>query len=289
MMATREIAFAKRRVALETRLRENALAYALTALAAVALKYCYGRANAEDLYWLMAPLARLVEIFTSIRFDWEPPSGFVSTSDQVTIAPACSGITFLVVCFCTLSFSLVHRYRKVAAKLAWVAFALFSAFAVTLCANTVRVIAAIYLYRADIYGQRITPEGVHRIVGIAVYLGVLLLVYLATERLTRKSALLFASQISRIRAYYPPFAWYILFTIVIPLLTALFRQDATSLIEHVLVVGVASASAFAVCLSLVVMRTRRVDLPASNREDGRHRLFTMHKINAIKEQEAKKR
>jgi exosortase K len=289
MMAVREKAFAKQRVAIETRLRANAYAYGLTAFAAIALKYRYGKASAEDLFWLVAPLARFVELLTGIRFNWEPPAGFVSTTDQVIIAPACSGITFLVICFCTLSFSLVHRRKKSLTKLTWVALALFAAYAVTLCANTVRIIAAIYLYRADIYGEWITPERVHRMVGIAVYLGVLLLVYLATERITRRRALPLGSRSSEICAYCPPFAWYILFTIMIPVLRTLGRQDAPLLIEHVLVVGFASAGAFAACLGLAVICARRVDLHGREREDDRRRPFTMCGINAIKEQEAGKR
>ncbi len=289
MMANSEKVFAQRRVVFQTRLRKNAFAYGLIAFAAIGLKYRYGKASVEDLYWLVAPLAHLVELFAGIRFNWEPPAGFVSTSAQVIIAPACSGITFLVVCFCALSLSLVHRRKTHAAKVAWVALALLAAYAVTLCANTIRIIAAVYLYRVNIYGEWITPDRVHRLVGIAIYLGVLLLVYLATERMTRQHALPFGSRLWEMRAFFPPFAWYILFTIMIPLLTALDRQGDPLLIEHVLVVGIASACAFVMCLGLVGIRSRRVDLRGREREDGLRRPFTMLRIKTITAQETGKR
>jgi len=274
---------------IQKRARESAFAYGLTAFTAIGLKHRYGAASAEELYWLLAPLARLIELLTGIRFDWMPPNGFVSTTAQSVIAPACSGITFLVVCFCTLSFSLVHRRKSSVAKFSWVALALVAAYAVTLGANTARIIVAVYLYHADIYGEWITPGRVHRMVGIVIYLAVLLPIYLAADRITRREDPPLGPGLSQIRAVCPPFVWYILFTTMIPVLTALSRHDAPLPIEHVLVVSAMSASAFAMCIGFVAIRTRRVDLSPAEREDGRYRPFTVLGIKTTKEPEIAKR
>lgn len=287
-MASSEKLSSIRRVAFGTRLRANAWAYGLAAFVALALKYFYGNANAEQLYWLLAPLARLVELVAGIHFDWEPPAGFVGNAARVTIAAACSGITFLVVCFCTLSFSLVHRWKKNLAKLTWIILALLAAYALSLGANTVRIIAAIHLYQADIYGEWITPERVHRMIGIAVYLGFLHLFYLSAERITRQIALPLGSRLPQIRSYYPPFAWYILFTTMIPLLRAHGQPDLSLLAEHVLVVVTATFGAFAVCMGFAVIYARRVDLSASGREDDRHRPLAMRGIKMINKPEVAK-
>jgi len=294
MMAKAENSLVIWRAAMEKNMRENAFAYTLTASAAIALKYRFSKASAEELYWLVAPLARLIELLAGIRFDWEPPNGFISTAFGAIIAPACSGVTFLAICFCTLSFSLVHRRQIPIAKLGWIALSLFTAYLVTLGANAVRIIAAIVLYQADIYGEWITPARVHRMVGIAVYLSVLLPVYLTAERMTRVRTLPPGSRLLEIRAYCPPFVWYILFTTMIPVLRTLGRNQSALLTEHALVVGIASAAALTVCLGLnrsyFRASPKRIDLAGGEREDDRDRRFYTvgTTLNAAKNVERKR-
>ncbi len=248
---------------------EVLLAYAAAGAVAVGLKRAFGEAGAEELYWMLAPLTQLVELLSGIDFYWEPPAGFVSNSARIIIAPSCSGITFLVVCFSTLAFPLLHRRRGMTGKLGWLVLALCAAYLATLGANTVRVTASIHLYGADIYGARLTSERAHRLLGTALYLGLLLPVYLLVERATRREAAPARSAASPVRFLYPPFACYALFAIAIPLLRASGRAANPALAEHLLTVGLLSAVAFALCLlALVLLRAGRVDLPGGGRENA---------------------
>jgi exosortase K len=248
-------------------LARRAPAYLAAAAVALGLKYRFGDAPAEDLRWILAPLARLVGLFGGIGFYWEPPAGFVSNRAGAVIAPSCSGITFLVVCFCALTFPLLHRREKLGGALAWVGVSLVAAYAATLCANTVRVIASVHLYRADIYGSWLDPARAHRLLGIAVYLGFLLPAYLAVERLTRGGAPAPAWPASGIRFLYPPFACYLLFTVAIPLLRAPGRTTAPPFVEHLFFVAAASLALFGLCLGLWALGAARVDLAGSEREN----------------------
>ena len=74
--------------------------------AAYALKRHYATASAEELGWVLAPTAALVECFTSIHFTLERGVGFMSDSRDVVIAPACAGLNYFVVAMLSLSFGL---------------------------------------------------------------------------------------------------------------------------------------------------------------------------------------
>ena len=100
-------------------LRDNVLFYAVGLLAALGLKYYYSIAGADDLGWILTPVARLAGLLGEIHFQWEPHAGFVSHSSEVIIAPACAGINFLIICFSTIYFTFVGGLRGTGVKCAW--------------------------------------------------------------------------------------------------------------------------------------------------------------------------
>jgi exosortase K len=224
---------------LSAMLHENGLPYLLGITAAVGLKYHYSVADAEGLLWMLSPVARLVGFLSGIQFHWELYTGFVSLSRGIRIAPACAGINFMIICFAALFFPLVHRLPGRAVKLSWLWLSLAVAYLATLLTNTVRILISIQLYGASIYGEWITPERVHRLAGTAIYLVVLVIVYLAAERLTAPPQMSGPLMKEKNRVFSPcaliaPLSCYVTVTVVIPLLNGAYGRHGTLSVEHLL-------------------------------------------------------
>jgi exosortase K len=237
---------------LSAMLRENGLPYLLGIAAAVGLKYHYSVANAEALLWMLSPVASLVGFFSGIQFQWELYTGFVSLSRGIRIAPACAGINFMIICFSSLFFPLVHRLSGRAVKLSWLWLSLAVAYLATLLTNTARILISIELYGAAIYGEWITPERVHRMAGTAMYLIVLVIVYLTAERLTSSSPVSGPLTKEKSRRFSPcalvaPLSCYVTVTVLVPLLNGAYGGHGSPSAEHLLPVIGLSLTVLIVC------------------------------------------
>ncbi len=234
----------------------NARFYALGVLAAAGLKIHYRGAGPDDLGWILRPTARLVELLAGIRFERESHAGLIDHAHRIVIGTSCAGVNFLVIAFCTLFFTFVHRFGSPARKLGWLAGCGAIAFVLALGANAARIVAAIGLYGADIYGGWVTPERIHRIAGAVVYFTVLLAAHFiveqavnrATGRGPRERA---GSGEGRPAAAKPgaavaPFFWYVLVALGIPLAHAAARGDRAQLLEH-------SLQVVPVCLGIAAL------------------------------------
>jgi len=260
-------------------LRDNGLFYFAGFLAALGLKYHYSTAGAEDLRWILTPVARLVTLLSGINFEWQLHSGFVSHSQGVVIAPACAGINFLIICFATIFFTFVGRLSSAWAKCSWLGVSLAAAYLVTLCANSIRIIISIYLFNAPIYGGRVTPARVHELAGTLIYVCFLVAFFLAMQRLMlrcKRSAPLGemiatagpGRSASVARGVQIPFAWYALITIFVPLLNGAARRNGSQFAEHSALVTVTALFAFLVWLTIAVLFKKRVDISNKTKEKG---------------------
>ena len=227
----------------KTFLFENGIFYALGLIIAVGLKYYYSGASSDDLQWILVPTSRLVEFLSGIHFERELHSGLVSHSHRFILAPSCAGINFLTIAFSTFFFSFAYRLKGIDRKLLWLGISLGITYLLTLAANALRVIAAIYLLRADIYGRWLTPERVHRIEGTLVYFLFLLIAFITAERIlnhfvlerpgeARDIAIRRKSLRHMIFVCLIPFFCYSFVALGIPFLNQAHRQNGTKFVEH---------------------------------------------------------
>src|SRR6185436_17485810 len=136
-------------------------------LLGLGLKLHYSRAGARELEWILGPTARLVGLLRGeeltllrggLRQGWAPPDG------AYVIAPACAGVNFLVLVLAVSVLGFAHRLATRRARLAWLGSALAGAWGVTIAVNTVRILAAIELYRVgEVAG--VSAAGMHRLLG----------------------------------------------------------------------------------------------------------------------------
>lgn len=203
------------------------LSWGAALAAAYALKLSYSRAAAEDLSWILAPTARAVgwlrgETLTMSPGGWMPPDG------SYVIAPACAGVNFLILMLTVSVLGFAHRLRSPGQRLSWWIGSLFGAWLLTIAVNTLRILAAVELYRIGPVTW-LTREQEHRLLGTVLYLGTLWGVYGLLDRLTAQGAR------SRLAAAVLAPGLYLGMTVVVPLLNG---HTGGRYLEHAMMVSV---------------------------------------------------
>jgi threonine/homoserine/homoserine lactone efflux protein len=101
------------------------------------------------------------------------------------------------------------------------------------------------LYKANIYTQLITPERVHRIEGVVIYIVFLSLFYLAVRKITSVSKLFATDKNKEYKGWNMrdalftsliPLFWYFLIALAVPVLNNAHHHNAELFWEHFFVV-----------------------------------------------------
>ena len=219
------------------------MSWGTAVLAAYALKLHYSRASAEDLSWILVPTARAVGWLrgeTLMMLPGAGPGGWAPPDGSYVIAPACAGVNFMILVLTVSVLGFAHRLRSPGRRLAWWLASLAGAWGLTVAVNTVRILAAVELYRRDSLVQAaigLTPEQAHRLLGIVVYLGALWGVFGMLDRLAtgQRTALLTA-------AILVPGA-YLGMTLGVPILNGTFRSPGYA--EHAMMVSIVTVTLLA--------------------------------------------
>ena len=191
----------------------------LVLLCALALKYFYSTASVNELRWILAPTTVLVELLSGKSFEFESYTGYMSSDHTFVIAAPCAGVNFLLTAFVMLALRQLWRDRFQATGWNLLLVNAVIAYAATLIANTVRIVVA--LQGIELSG--LTRNQVHRLEGIVVYFGFLLLLFVAIER--------FESAKSSAKRLALPLLIYYATTLGIPLVNGAYREYA-SFWEH---------------------------------------------------------
>ncbi|RJP83911.1 MAG: exosortase K [Desulfobacteraceae bacterium] len=221
--------------------------YFMAAMVAVGLKYHYSRAGSDDLLWILRPTADVVGWISGLSFIYDPSAGFVNMGRGIAIAPACSGVNFLIIAYVMSFFSFAGHYNRMERWL-WLAVTLCCAYFLTIGVNSIRIFLSIESIAHGIHLGWLTPERIHRIEGVVVYFFFLTLYYLGMKWLTkfydtRKGMTGGIRQERKTFAFIGmgPFFWYLLVALVVPVLTGNYREQGGRFIEHGVVVVVSCA------------------------------------------------
>lgn len=214
-------------------------------LCAAAVKLYYSTASVNQLRWILAPTTFLVELTTGSRFEFESYAGYINSDRSFIIAGSCAGVNFLITSFLMLSLRRLWRDRS--QNIAWkfIPAAALCAYLATLVANTVRITTALQLRRLNLGITWLGPNQLHRLEGIVIYFGFLLLLFLVSEKMSvsgrywtlsrSKSASRAATRYGLFRRSFFPLLIYYATTLGIPVANGAFRQG-TGFLEHALFV-----------------------------------------------------
>jgi exosortase K len=147
------------------------------------LKQHYADARADDVWWILAPTAKLAGLMTAVPFTWQPGEGYFSADRLFLIEKSCAGINFLIAAFGMLVFTLLHRVTAGGAALRVLGVSLFAAYGAAVTVNAIRIATALWLGAYPSVLTRLTAADVHRIEGVVVYFGGLVLLYELARRL----------------------------------------------------------------------------------------------------------
>jgi exosortase K len=192
----------------------------VVALCALALKFYYSTATPDELRWILAPTTFFVELLSGQRFEFESLAGYMSSDHRFVIAVPCAGVNFLITAFLMLALRSLWRERFRAAGWTMIPFAAVFAYVATLVANTARIWLALELRARSVEVSGLTNNQLHRIEGILVYFGFLLLLFLVVERFESRKPL----RLERVLIF--PIVVYYAVTLGIPLANGSYRQGS---------------------------------------------------------------
>jgi len=204
----------------------SAIQSAAVVLCAAAFKLHYSAAGADHLRWILAPTAAAVGAVSGARFEYEAHAGYVNGDRSFVIAASCAGVNFLTTSF--LMLSLRRLWGDSSKETAWrfIPWAALAAYVATLAANTVRISAALSTRGLPTEVGWLSPGQLHRLEGVFIYFGFLLLLFAAAERLSPACGPSsgHASGLFR-RPLFPLFIYYAT-TLGVPLLNGAYRRGA---------------------------------------------------------------
>jgi exosortase K len=194
-------------------------------LCAAMLKLYYSTASPNQLRWILAPTTVLVELVSDRSFEFESYAGYISSDHTFLIAASCAGVNFLITSFLMLTLRKLWGDRT--QNIAWrfIPMAAIFAYLTTLVANTVRIYIALQLQRTRVETTWLNQDQLHRVEGIFVYFGFLLLLFVISERMNYENR----STLWRLSLF--PLLIYYATALGIPLANGAYRQG-TDFWEH---------------------------------------------------------
>ena len=155
---------------------------AMVTLCALALKQYYSTATANELRWILAPTTFIVELLSGRSFQFESYTGYMSSDHTFVIAVPCAGVNFLIMAFVMLALRRLWEGRFESVSWRFLPISLASAYVATVIANAVRICVALEIQRRSIEVSWLTGNQLHRLEGIVVYFGFLMLLFVIVER-----------------------------------------------------------------------------------------------------------
>jgi exosortase K len=196
----------------------------VVALIAFGLKRHYSDARADDLWWILSPTAQAVQLTTGVAFTLVPGEGYFSAERLFLIEKACAGINFMIAAFALVAFALLHRVRSAREGAGVVGVSLVASYSAAVIVNTVRIVIALWLADHPVTLSTLTAADVHRLEGIIVYFGGLVLLYEVVRRVDGGG----------FRSLALPLACYYAITLVVPVVNGAAMTRA--FLAHALVV-----------------------------------------------------
>jgi exosortase K len=206
---------------MKLRCTRNRIAQCIVVLVcAFTLKLYYSAASANQLRWILAPTTALVELVSGASFEFESHAGYMSGDRSFLIASSCAGVNFLITAFLMLSMRKLLGARSPEIPWGFIPTALAIAYLATLVANTARITIALQLQKMPAEVGWLSPDQLHRLEGISVYFGFLLLLFVISEKMdSEKTSGLLRQSLFPLLVYYATM-------LGIPLANGAWRQGA---------------------------------------------------------------
>lgn len=159
----------------------------VAALAIWGMKRHYADARADELWWILSPTARLVGVVTGTAFAVAPGEGYFSHERLFLIEKSCAGINFMIAAFGMVTLALFHRIGSCRSAAQVLGVSLLASYSAAVLVNAARITMAVWLAAEP--NSMFRTSQIHRVEGIVVYFGGLVLLYELVQRLDRRAVL----------------------------------------------------------------------------------------------------
>ncbi|MCD2426156.1 exosortase K [Niabella pedocola] len=149
----------------------------------ILLKLLLRQSDADDLYFLLAPVSAIIEATGNYHAQFISGAGFFFRDLHVIINKSCSGATFMLTALLPAGYLLLSYSRNVKSFFKTFPIALLFVYFLTILANTTRILTAIKLGGTSFLMGHIAPEKLHELLGMITYLFYLISAFLLTEKL----------------------------------------------------------------------------------------------------------
>lgn len=157
----------------------------VTVLVAWGMKRHYADARADDLWWILSPTARLVGVMMGTTFAPVPGEGYFSRDHLFLIEKSCAGINFMIAAFGMLVCTLFHGVGSGISAVRVLSVSFLASYSAAVLVNAVRITIAMWLTAHPVALSTFSAGDVHRLEGITVCFGGLVVLYELVQRLDR--------------------------------------------------------------------------------------------------------
>jgi exosortase K len=160
------------------------IAYYLIAVGLfVLLKVWFTFAENNDLFFLLMPTDKLVELLTGSHSVCLADNGYYHSNLNMVIDKSCSGFNFWILCFLVFTYPTVKCFDMPLHKILSIPAALICAYLLTVFVNTSRIFASVIVQNQTKNILQNQQHLVHQAVGIIINLTFLILAYYLTDKL----------------------------------------------------------------------------------------------------------
>lgn len=159
---------------------------AVMALVIWGMKRHYAGARADDLQWILHPTTQVVGVVSRASFVWQPGEGYFSRDHLFLIEKSCAGINYMIGAFGMLVLALIHRAGSGMSAVRVVGVSLLVSYLAAVLVNAARIAIAMWFAAHPVAPSTFTAADLHRVEGVAVYFGGLVLLYELVQRLDRR-------------------------------------------------------------------------------------------------------
>jgi exosortase K len=151
------------------------------------LKRHYADARPDDLRWISSPTTQLVGVMTRTPFTWQPGEGYFSRDRLFLIEKSCAGVNFMIAAFGMLVLVVVHRVESGMSAARVLGVSLLASYSAAVLVNAVRIAIAMWLAGHPVALSTFGAAGIHRVEGVVVYFGGLVLLHELVQLLERRA------------------------------------------------------------------------------------------------------
>ena len=159
---------------------------AAAVLIAWGVKRQYAGAAVEEVWWILRPTTALVSVMTRERFTWQAGEGYMSRNRLFVVEKTCAGINFMIAAFGMLVMAFSHRARHGRSAFGVLGGSLLAGYSAAVIINALRIAIAMWLAAHPGSFSAFTAADIHRLEGIIVYFGGLVLLHEVARQFDRR-------------------------------------------------------------------------------------------------------